>query len=454
MLIEIAVGVLGWYYHIAAIGRQFHERRVGQDCLRAPLFAPLLFADLAVLSMLGLWGLLRRRHPQGGPARKLPRAWQAHVTVHRAGEGGQVHVFGLRRTCKSRRLAEKWTSPRPPCERLRRRHIMPGKTDSKANRHYSFRFPWQRIPCPEKSFCTPWVCDLSLASACAPLAPREKSDEQRLEGVFLALLILLLFSSRAVGRGGGGGGGGSRGGERGSFGRSGEGESRSDEGESRGDEGEYRRSDEGEYRRGGEGEYRRGNEGEYRRGGEGESRFDSGRGFFGRGGNGGLPGGGGMNRPADNPSRPNALDRPYPSLNPGENWHNGPAPNPTPGPGPAPEPHPWLHPAPNPTPGPGPAPEPHPWLHPAPNPTPGPGPEPHRWPPHPAPNPNPGPGPGPRSAPVAAASRSESEPGSGSGAGPQPELVSRELAQQLEQWLEQRLGRMARARGAPASQRG
>jgi len=104
-----------------------------------------------------------------------------------------------------------------------------------------------------------------------------------------------------------------------------------------------------------------------------------------------------VNRPSDNPVRPNAYDRPYPSFNPGEGWHAGPAPEPpAPRPGPGPDSHQWLHPAPNPTPRPGPGPDPHQWLHPAPNPTPrpGPGPDPHPWP-HPAPNPTPGPGPNP-----------------------------------------------------------
>ena len=137
-----------------------------------------------------------------------------------------------------------------------------------------------------------------------------------LKAFFPATLIILLLSSQAVGRGGGG----FRGGEHESFGR--------------GDERDEFRGDEGESRRGGEGEYRRGDEGEYRRGGEGEYRPGGAGGFFGRGGEGG------MNRPSEKPSRPNAFDRPYPSFNPGEGGHTGPAPEP-----PAPHPGPGLHPA-------------------------------------------------------------------------------------------------------------
>ncbi len=54
------------------------------------------------------------QHPSGSrPVRQA-----LTVTVHRRREGGQVHVFGSRCSCRSGRLAEKWTSPQPPCERL------------------------------------------------------------------------------------------------------------------------------------------------------------------------------------------------------------------------------------------------------------------------------------------------------------------------------------------------
>ncbi len=208
-----------------------------------------------------------------------------------------------------------------------------------------------------------------------------------LKALFSAATIILLLSSPAAGRGRGEFGGGER------------------EFSDRGGEGEYRGGERGFSDRNREDEFR-GREGEFPgRGGEGEYR---------NGGQGGFRGEGGTNRfpdnrsPFSNPSRPNVYDRPYPSFNPGEGSHTGPAPGPVPHPGRDPGfgPNPGLHPAPNPTPGPGPNPGRHPGPgpnpgppHPAPNPTPGPhpgpGPNPNPWP-HPGPHPNPGPHPGPR----------------------------------------------------------
>jgi hypothetical protein len=59
MLVETAVGLLGWYYHLRAIGRSPMSGVWDKVLYSAPLFAPLLFANLALLAMLGLWGLLR-----------------------------------------------------------------------------------------------------------------------------------------------------------------------------------------------------------------------------------------------------------------------------------------------------------------------------------------------------------------------------------------------------------
>jgi len=59
MLVEIMVGFLGWYYHITAILRSPMSNLWDKILYGAPVFAPLLFANLAVLGMLGLWGLLR-----------------------------------------------------------------------------------------------------------------------------------------------------------------------------------------------------------------------------------------------------------------------------------------------------------------------------------------------------------------------------------------------------------
>ena len=59
MLVEIVVGFLGWYYHIRAILRSPMSSLWDKLLYSAPVFAPLLFANLAILGMLGLWGLLR-----------------------------------------------------------------------------------------------------------------------------------------------------------------------------------------------------------------------------------------------------------------------------------------------------------------------------------------------------------------------------------------------------------
>jgi hypothetical protein len=59
MLVEIVVGLLGWFCHIRAILRSPMSGAWDKILYSAPLFAPLLFANLAILAMLGLWGLLR-----------------------------------------------------------------------------------------------------------------------------------------------------------------------------------------------------------------------------------------------------------------------------------------------------------------------------------------------------------------------------------------------------------
>jgi hypothetical protein len=61
MFVEIVVGFLGWHYHIRAILRSPMSNLWDKILYSAPVFAPLLFANLAILGMLGLWGLLRLR---------------------------------------------------------------------------------------------------------------------------------------------------------------------------------------------------------------------------------------------------------------------------------------------------------------------------------------------------------------------------------------------------------
>ena len=66
MLVEIVVGLLGWYYHIRAILRSPMSDPWDKLLYSAPVFAPLLFANLAILGMLGLWGLLRQGAAEAG----------------------------------------------------------------------------------------------------------------------------------------------------------------------------------------------------------------------------------------------------------------------------------------------------------------------------------------------------------------------------------------------------
>jgi hypothetical protein len=61
MNLQVLVGLLGFWYHIAArSGDEAHlaaEGWIRELVFGAPLFAPLLFADLALLAALGLWDL-------------------------------------------------------------------------------------------------------------------------------------------------------------------------------------------------------------------------------------------------------------------------------------------------------------------------------------------------------------------------------------------------------------
>jgi len=72
MAAEIVVGLLGWYYHLSAILRSPMAGLWAKILYSAPVFAPLLFANLAVLGLLGLWGLLRQpgAHARGAERRE------------------------------------------------------------------------------------------------------------------------------------------------------------------------------------------------------------------------------------------------------------------------------------------------------------------------------------------------------------------------------------------------
>lgn len=60
MLLQIVVGVLGWFFHLRAILSSPMETLWDRVVYAAPIFAPLLFANLALLALIGLWSLLRR----------------------------------------------------------------------------------------------------------------------------------------------------------------------------------------------------------------------------------------------------------------------------------------------------------------------------------------------------------------------------------------------------------
>ena len=66
MLLQIVVGVLGWCFHVRAILSSPMETYWERVVYAAPIFAPLLFANLALLALIGLWSLLRV--PVGPPS--------------------------------------------------------------------------------------------------------------------------------------------------------------------------------------------------------------------------------------------------------------------------------------------------------------------------------------------------------------------------------------------------
>ena len=59
MAVQVVVGMLGFYLHVAANLRAPAERLWDRFLYGAPVFAPLLFADLALLAVLSLWAVAR-----------------------------------------------------------------------------------------------------------------------------------------------------------------------------------------------------------------------------------------------------------------------------------------------------------------------------------------------------------------------------------------------------------
>ena len=63
MLAQVGVGLLGFVLHFMAILRSPADSLWDRILYGAPLFAPLLFADLAILAVLALWGVARTQAP-------------------------------------------------------------------------------------------------------------------------------------------------------------------------------------------------------------------------------------------------------------------------------------------------------------------------------------------------------------------------------------------------------
>jgi hypothetical protein len=59
MFVQVGIGLLGFYYHTAANLNGPAPTPLDNIIYGAPPLAPLLFPNLALLAMLGLWGLHR-----------------------------------------------------------------------------------------------------------------------------------------------------------------------------------------------------------------------------------------------------------------------------------------------------------------------------------------------------------------------------------------------------------
>jgi hypothetical protein len=66
LLVQVAVGLLGFYYHTAANLKGPSPDRLDNFVYGAPALAPLLFPNLVLLAFLGLWVLWRHVPPDKG----------------------------------------------------------------------------------------------------------------------------------------------------------------------------------------------------------------------------------------------------------------------------------------------------------------------------------------------------------------------------------------------------
>ncbi len=79
MVFQVVVGVLGFYLHFTAETQQVTGSIVSKLIYGAPVFAPLLFANLGILAMTGLWNMQ-------STSAKSPSIVSDAVPSHRAAE--------------------------------------------------------------------------------------------------------------------------------------------------------------------------------------------------------------------------------------------------------------------------------------------------------------------------------------------------------------------------------
>jgi len=73
MLVQVAVGGLGLIFHALADWHNHGENLFLRVVHGAPIFAPTLFCDLAVLASIGLWGLWNHQSKEDWPRHKTKR---------------------------------------------------------------------------------------------------------------------------------------------------------------------------------------------------------------------------------------------------------------------------------------------------------------------------------------------------------------------------------------------
>lgn len=78
MLGQIVVGLLGWYYHFCGIRNSNMDSLWDKVVYGAPVFAPLLFANLALLALIGLWSLVIAETSLHAIPNSLTRELPAH----------------------------------------------------------------------------------------------------------------------------------------------------------------------------------------------------------------------------------------------------------------------------------------------------------------------------------------------------------------------------------------